>query len=72
MFKQLFPIYTPVIFNGKFATVTGYDEGAEQIIIEFCDHRNGKFITVNPFDLTIDKDGLDYTSVSENFRDPSF
>lgn len=59
MFKELFPINTPVIFNGKFATVIGYDEGAEQIIIEFCDHQDGKFLAVNPFLLTFDLEAMD-------------
>jgi len=59
MFKELFPINTPVIFNDKFANVTGYDNGAEMIIIEFCDWKDGKFLAVNPFDLVIDQAQID-------------
>jgi len=71
MFNTLYPIDTPVIYNGKFANVTGYDNGAEMIIIEFCDWRDGKFLAVNPFDLTIDEEAMDM-SLTETTRDPDF
>lgn len=54
-----FAIGTPVIYNGKFANVTGYDNGEERIIIEFCDWKDGKFLTVAPADLTIDQAQID-------------
>ena len=49
-----FPIGQPVIFEGEFATVTGYDRFDEKVIIEFCDHRDGKFRTADPKNLIID------------------
>jgi hypothetical protein len=69
MFKDLYPINASVIYNGKFATVTGYDEGEEKIIIEFCDWRDGKLLVVNPFDLTIDEGDM---CLTEATRDVDF
>lgn len=54
-----FEIGTPVIYNGKFATVVGRDNGTEAAIIEFCDHRDGKFVTAREADLVIDQDSVD-------------
>lgn len=52
-------IGTPVIYNGKFATVTGRDNGTEEAIIAFCDHRDGGFRTVCDADLVIDQESVD-------------
>lgn len=54
-----FEIGTPVIYNGKFANVVGRDNGTEQAIIEFCDHRDGKLITVAYSALTADQESID-------------
>lgn len=54
-----FEIGTSVIYNGKFATIVGRDNGTEEAIIEFCDHRDGKFVTAREADLVIDQEGMD-------------
>lgn len=54
-----FAIGTPVIHNGKFANVTGRDNGVEAAIIEYCDHRDGRFKVVADKELIIDQDSLD-------------
>lgn len=54
-----YEIGTPVIYNGKFATVTGLDKGTNEAIIEYCDWKYGKFVTA-PWDkLTLDQDSID-------------
>lgn len=54
-----FEIGMPVIFKGKFATVTGFDNGEERIIIEFCSHEDGKFLTVSHNEIELDLEALD-------------
>lgn len=52
--EKTFKTDDAVIFEGKFATATGYDRFDEKVIIEFCDHRDGKFRTVDPKNLIVD------------------
>ena len=50
-----FAIGTPVIHNGRFANVTGRDNGIEAAIIEYCE---GGCKVVADSELVVDQDSL--------------
>lgn len=52
--QRKFKVGSPVICDGKFATITGRDTGTGDWIIEYCDWRDGRFVTAREARLSHD------------------